>query len=48
MWDVVDNAEACRLVSGADARRAARKLVEAAHARGSLDNISAVVVKFKF
>ena len=41
--------EAVALVAGVrDAQQAARKLVEEAYGRGSLDNISAVVLKFRF
>lgn len=49
VWDVVTNQEAVTLASSIpDAQRAARCLVEEAYARGSLDNISCVVVKFRF
>lgn len=49
VWDVITNQEAVALASRIpDAQRAARCLVEEAYVRGSLDNISCVVVKFKF
>ncbi|GBF90916.1 phosphatase 2C catalytic subunit [Raphidocelis subcapitata] len=49
VWDVIANQEAVTLVNGVpDAQRAVRRLVEEAYNRGSFDNISAVVVKFRF
>jgi len=48
VWDVLTNQEAVSLVVNIpDAQRAVRRLVEEASRRGSMDNISAVVIKFK-
>lgn len=48
VWDVISNQEAVTLVQGIpDAQRAVRRLVEEAYSRGSLDNISAVILKLR-
>lgn len=48
LWDVVNNQEAATIVRDIqDAEKAARKLTEEALCRGSNDNISCVVVKFR-
>lgn len=45
----MSNDEAAAIVSATpDPQRAVTRLVEEAYSRGSLDNISAVVCKFKF
>lgn len=49
LWDVVSNQDAVALVAAVpDAARAAHRLVEEAFQRGSSDNISCVVLKFRF
>eukprot|EP00775_Hariotina_reticulata_P010325 gene10325-10482_t len=49
LWDVVSNQDAVVLIKDiADAGKAAHRLVEEAFQRGSNDNISCVVLKFRF
>eukprot|EP00877_Chromochloris_zofingiensis_P001081 jgi/Chrzof1/10974/Cz05g19070.t1 len=49
LWDVVSNQEAIGIVKDIpDAEKAAKRLTEEAFQRGSNDNISCVVLKFKF
>lgn len=49
LWDVVSNQDAVALVRNIkEADRAAHRLVEEAFQRGSNDNISCVVLKFRF
>ncbi len=48
LWDVVSNQEAVNLVREvADAEKAAKRLTEEALQRGSNDNISCIIVRFK-
>ncbi len=48
LWDVVSNQEATALVRDQpDAEKAAKQLTEEAFLRGSNDNISCIVVRFK-
>lgn len=48
IWNVLSNKEAVAIVHGiADAEVASRKLIEEAFARGSIDNITCVVVRFE-
>eukprot|EP00882_Tetradesmus_deserticola_P005575 GHRQ01005870.1.p2 GENE.GHRQ01005870.1~~GHRQ01005870.1.p2 ORF type:complete len:124 (+),score=44.00 GHRQ01005870.1:1198-1569(+) len=49
LWDVVSNQDAVAIVKDiAEADKAARRLVDEAYQRGSNDNISCVVLKFRF
>lgn len=49
LWDVISNEEAIRLIRHiGEAEAAAKKLTDEAFARGSSDNISCVVVQFKY
>lgn len=49
LWDVVSNQDAVALVKDiAEAEKAAEHLVQEAYQRGSNDNISCVVLKFKY
>lgn len=48
LWDVVSNQDAVNMVQSiADAEEAARKLAEEALCRGSADNITCIVVRFR-
>ncbi|GAY44755.1 hypothetical protein CUMW_084280 [Citrus unshiu] len=48
LWNVISNKEAVALVEHiTDAEAASRKLIKAAYARGSSDNIACVVVRFE-
>lgn len=48
LWDVVSNQDAVNLVRDVrDPEKAAKKLAEEAMSRGSNDNVSAIVVRFK-
>ncbi|KIZ03972.1 hypothetical protein MNEG_3991 [Monoraphidium neglectum] len=48
VWDVLSNQDVVTLVQGIpDAQRAVRRVVEEAYSRGSMDNISAVVLKLR-
>eukprot|EP00195_Chlamydomonas_chlamydogama_P006956 CAMPEP_0202890740 /NCGR_PEP_ID=MMETSP1392-20130828/1052_1 /ASSEMBLY_ACC=CAM_ASM_000868 /TAXON_ID=225041 /ORGANISM="Chlamydomonas chlamydogama, Strain SAG 11-48b" /LENGTH=238 /DNA_ID=CAMNT_0049574365 /DNA_START=401 /DNA_END=1117 /DNA_ORIENTATION=- len=48
LWDVMNNQEAADLVRGiTDAEKAAKRLTEEAFQRGSNDNISCIIVRFK-
>mmetsp|Transcript_14692 Transcript_14692/g.36607 ORF Transcript_14692/g.36607 Transcript_14692/m.36607 type:complete len:289 (-) Transcript_14692:520-1386(-) len=48
LWDVLSNQDATGLIRDIpDPERAAKKLTEEAYARGSNDNISCIVVRFK-
>eukprot|EP00798_Chlamydomonas_sp_ICE-L_P014538 gene14538-20578_t len=48
LWDVINNQEAVTLIRGIpDGEKAARRLTEEAFKRGSNDNISALVIRFK-
>jgi len=48
LWDVFTNEDAVALVrSIEDPEQAAKKLTEEAYGRGSMDNISCIVVRFK-
>ncbi|KAL6758030.1 protein phosphatase 2C catalytic subunit [Haematococcus lacustris] len=49
LWDVLGNADAVALIRAIpDAEKAAKRLSDEAIAKGSLDNVSCVVVRFKF
>lgn len=49
LWDVVSNQDAITLIKDIkDAEAAAKKLTEEAFSRGSNDNISCIVLRFKF
>jgi protein phosphatase 1L len=49
LWDVISNQDAAALIKDIkDAEKAAKKLTEEAYCRGSNDNISCIVVKFRF
>lgn len=49
LWDVISNQDAVALIKDvAEADKAAEQLVHEAYLRGSNDNISCVVLKFKF
>ncbi|KAL7246022.1 hypothetical protein ACSBR2_001202 [Camellia fascicularis] len=48
LWNVLSNKDAVAIVQDiADAEAASRKLIEAAYAKGSSDNITCVVVRFE-
>jgi len=49
VWDVLSSQEACEVVltSGGDVREAARKLTTTAFNRGSLDNITSLVIDLR-
>ncbi|KAK9831431.1 hypothetical protein WJX81_004250 [Elliptochloris bilobata] len=49
LWDVLSNQDACALVKDIpDAEKAAKRLTDEAYSRGSNDNISAIVLRFRF
>lgn len=49
LWDVLTNEEVAGLVKDIhDAEAAAKKLTEEAYGRGSMDNITCIVIRFKF
>lgn len=49
LWDVISNQDAITLIKDIkDAETAAKKLTEEAYSRGSNDNISCIVIRFKF
>ncbi|KAK9914888.1 hypothetical protein WJX75_001932 [Coccomyxa subellipsoidea] len=49
LWDVLSNQEAINLIKDIqDAEKAAKKLTDEAYGRGSNDNISCIVLRFRF
>ncbi|EIE22236.1 protein phosphatase 2C catalytic subunit [Coccomyxa subellipsoidea C-169] len=49
LWDVLSNDEAVNLIKDIpDAEKAAKKLTDEAYGRGSNDNISCIVLRFRF
>lgn len=49
LWDVLTNQEAVSLIKDIpDAEKAAKRLTDEAYGRGSNDNISCIVLRFRF